>query len=306
MRVLLTGATGFIGTALAAALRDRGDDVVPIVRSVPQAGEAGIDLVEGTIDATRAPGGSLEAFDAAVHLAGAPIIGRWTSRRREQIRSSRIAVGDLLSRTLAGLEQPPAVFVSGSAIGYYGDGGEAELDESSPNGKGYLAEVCRAWEASTEPARAAGIRTVVIRTGIVLGHGGALEVQEKLFRLGLGGRLGSGRQWTSCISLRDEVSVLLRAIDDATLAGPVNAACPAPIRNADFTKALGAAVGRPTVFAVPAPALRLALGRGAADEMLLASQRVLPRKLLEAGFTFEHPTASAAIGAAIRCRRVSQ
>jgi len=303
MRVLITGATGFIGTALASALRARGDEVVPVVRSSPRPGEVCIDLVEGTIDATRLAGGSLEGFDAAVHLAGAPIIGRWSSRRREQIRSSRIAVGDLLARTLAGLGSAPSVLVGGSAVGYYGDGGETELDETSPNGQGYLAEVCRAWEASTEPARAAGIRTVSVRTGIVLGRGGALEVQAKLFRLGLGGRLGSGRQWTSCISLADEVRVLLRAVDDPTMTGPLNATCPAPIRNADFTKALATAVGKPAVLAVPAPALRLVLGRGAADEMLLASQRVLPRKLLEAAFTFEHPTAPEAIGAAISDRR---
>jgi uncharacterized protein (TIGR01777 family) len=299
MRVLLTGATGFIGSALSAALRERGDEVVPVVRTVPRDGQAGIDLVEGTLDAARVPGGTLEGFGAAVHLAGSPIIGRWTSRRREQIRSSRIAVGDLLSRTLAGLEQPPAVLVGGSAIGYYGDGGETELDEASPNGQGYLAEVCRAWEACTEPARAAGMRVVTIRTGIVLGHGGALEVQAKLFRLGLGGRLGPGRQWSSCISLADEVRVLLRAIDDPALSGPVNATCPTPIRNSDFTKALGAAIGKPAVLAVPASALRLVLGRGAADEMLLASQRVVPRRLLEAGFGFEHVTAADAIGAAI-------
>jgi hypothetical protein len=188
------------------------------------------------------------------------------------------------------------VLVSGSAIGYYGDGGEAQLDESSRNGSGYLAELCRAWEAATGPARAAGIRTVMIRTGIVLGPGGgALSPQIKLFRLGLGGRLGSGRQWMSVISLADEVGAVLRAIDDNSLQGPVNATSPTPVRNSDFTTELARAVGRAAHFIIPAPALRIALGSGPANEMLLVSQRVVPRQLLDAGFQFEHTDAAAAL-----------
>ena len=303
MRVLLTGSSGFIGSAVAAALRQRGDEVVPVVRSAPRTGDAVIDLGAGTIDAARVAGGSLEGMDAAVHLAGAPIIGRWTTPRREAIRASRIAVGDLLARTLAGLHDPPRVLVSGSAIGYYGDGGEMALDESSRSGVGFLAEVCRAWEASTEPAREAGIRTALIRTGIVLGPGGgALAPQLRLFRLGLGGRLGSGRQWTSVISLIDEVRAILQMLDDDSMSGPLNATSPTPLRNLDFTAALARAVGRSAPFAVPAAALRLALGAGPANEMLLASQRVLPRRLLEAGFQFEHPDAEAALAWAIGCR----
>lgn len=296
MRVLVTGSTGFIGSAVAAALTARGDEVVRVVRSGARSGDAVIDLSTGTLDASRVAGGSLDGIGAAVHLAGAPIVGRWSARRREEIRSSRIAVGDVLARTLAEQADPPQVLVSGSAIGYYGDGGEAELDESCPNGSGYLADVCRAWEAATGPARSAGIRTVMIRTGIVLGpSGGALAPQLRLFRVGLGGRLGSGRQWTSVISLADEVRVILRAIDDPDLSGPVNATSPTPIRNADFTTELAHAVGRSAPFAVPAPALRLALGSGPADEMLLASARVVPRRLLEAGFGFEHTDAAAAL-----------
>ncbi|HXY45532.1 MAG TPA: TIGR01777 family oxidoreductase [Acidimicrobiales bacterium] len=299
MRVLLSGSTGFIGSAVGAALRARGDEVVPLVRSAARPGEALVDLEAGAIDAVRAAGGSLEGIDAAIHLAGAPIIGRWTARRREAIRVSRIAVGNLLARTLAALTTPPTVLVSGSAIGYYGDGGEVELDEASASGAGFLPEVCRAWEASTAPAREAGIRTALIRTGIVLGPGGgALAPQLRLFRLGLGGRLGSGRQWMSVISLADEVRVILRAIDDG-FSGPINATSPTPLRNREFTATLARAVGRPAPLAVPAAALRLALGAGPANEMLLASQRVLPRRLLELGFEFEHPDAAAAIAWAV-------
>jgi len=300
MRILLTGSTGFIGSAVAAALRRRGDEVVPVVRSAPHPGDAVLDLDAGSIDAARVAGGSLEGIDAAVHLAGAPIIGRWSAPRREAIRASRIAVGDLLARTLAGLTTSPAVLVSGSAIGYYGDGGEMELDESSASGVGFLAEVCRAWEASTAPAREAGIRTTLLRTGIVLGPGGgALSPQLRLFRLGLGGRLGSGQQWESIISLADEVRVILRAIDDDSMSGPVNATSPAPLRNSEFTATLARAVGRSARLPVPASALRLALGAGPANEMLLVSQRVLPRRLLDAGFEFEHPEAGSAVAWAI-------
>jgi uncharacterized protein (TIGR01777 family) len=303
-RVLLTGSTGFIGSAVATALRQRGDEVVAVVRSAPGDGEVAIDISEGTVDASRAPGGSLEGIDAAVHLAGAPIVHRWTAPRREAIRSSRIAVGHLLARTLASLNSPPSVFVGGSAIGFYGDGGEAELDESSESGVGFLPEVCRAWEACTLPAREAGIRTVAVRTGIVLGpYGGALAPQLKVFRLGLGGRLGSGRQWTSVISLADEVRVVLRAIDDAAVSGPVNATSPAPLRNTEFTAELALAVGRPARVAVPATALRVALGSGPANEMLLSSARVIPRRLLDVGFEFEHPDARSALLWATRSGR---
>jgi uncharacterized protein len=306
MRVLLTGSSGFIGSAVATALRRRGDVVVPLIRGAARAGEAIINLTDGTIDPSAVSGGSLEGLDAAIHLAGAPIIGRWTAPRREAIRASRIAVGNLLARTLAALAAPPAVLVSGSAIGYYGEGGEAELDESSASGVGFLAEVCRAWEASSLPAREAGIRTVLVRTGVVLGPGGgALAPQLRLFRLGLGGRLGSGRQWTSVISLADEVRAILRAVDDDALSGPINATCPAPVRNGELTAELARAVGRSAPFAVPAAALRLVLGAGPANEMLLASQRVLPRRLLENGFEFEHGDAAAALAWAVGGRAVS-
>jgi uncharacterized protein (TIGR01777 family) len=302
MRVLVTGSTGFIGSALVAALRRRGDEIVPVVRSAPASGEVGLDLEGRKLDVSRLSGGTLDGagVDAAVHLAGASLIGRWTATRKETIRQSRITVGDIVARALAAMDPPPAVLVSGSAIGYYGDTGEREVDEGDGSGTGYLPEVCRAWEESANPAREANIRVVAVRTGIVLGDGGALKLQLPAFRLGLGARLGTGRQWISWISLEDEVRVLLRALDDSALAGPVNATGPAPVRNAELTADIARAVRRPAVLAVPAVVLRAALGTATADETLLVSQRVVPRRLTEAGFEFRHRTAAAAVAAGLR------
>ncbi len=299
MRVLLSGANGFIGSALADALRSRGDVVVPVTRRPSGPGEVGVDLGAGRLETSRLPGGSLEGVDASVHLAGAPIIGRWTTRRQEEIRSSRIALGELIARSLAALERRPAVHVTGSAIGIYGDRGEELLDESSETGSGFLADVCRAWEAAAEPAAAAGIRTVTVRTGIVIGRGGALGPQLPLFKLGLGGRLGSGRQWVSWISLRDEVGAILHALSDGGLTGAVNATSPNPVRNEEFTAALARALRRPAVLAVPAAALKLALGAGPAKEMLLASQRVRPSRLLGSDYRFAEPTLEEALATAL-------
>jgi uncharacterized protein (TIGR01777 family) len=290
MRILVTGSTGFIGSALVAALRGRGDEVYPVVRRPPGPGEVGIDLPGRRLDAARLEGKSLEGIDAAVHLAGAPITTRWTPKHLENIRSSRVAVGDLLARSLAVLERPPAVLVSGSAVGVYGDRGDEVLDEQSSPGTGVLADICRSWEACTAPAAERGIRVVLVRTGIVLGgpdsaEGGILAAELPLFKLGLGARLGDGRQWTSWVALDDEIAVLIRAIDDSGLSGAVNSTSPNPVRNAELTDAIASAVGRRSRLFVPSPALRLGLGRGAADELLLASQRALPRRLLEAGYS---------------------
>lgn len=297
MRVLLTGSTGFIGKAVAAALRARGDLVVPVVRSAPATGEVGVDLAAGRLDTSKLPGGSLEGIDASVHLAGAPIVGRWTQSRREQIRSSRVVLGELVARSLTVLERKPNVHVTGSAIGYYGNRGEEVLDETSEPGVGFLADICRHWEAAATPATAAGIRTAAVRTGIVLGKGGALSPQLPLFKLGLGGKLGSGQQWMSWISLEDEVRAILFALDEPSVSGPLDLTAPNPVRNAEFTATLAKALHRPAVLTVPASALRLALGSEPADEMLLASQRVLPRRLMDAGFQHTHPQLSDALAA---------
>lgn len=298
MRVLLTGSSGLIGSALAQALAERGDVVVPVTRRAPRPGEVGIDSRFERLDTTMLPGGTLEGIGASVHLAGAPIFTRWTAKAREEIRSSRIGLGDLIARSFAPLDRKPSVHVTGSAIGFYGDRGEEVLDEQSAPGVGFLAEVCRAWERAAAPAEALGVRTVAVRTGIVLGPGGALKAMLPLFKLGLGGRLGSGEQWVSWISLEDEVAAILHALDDPGVSGPLNATAPSPVRNSELTEALARILRRPAVVAVPAPVLKAVLG-AAAEEMLLASQRVEPRRLGEDGFSFSHPTIELALSQAV-------
>ncbi len=287
MRVVVTGSSGLIGTALLPALSESGHEPVALVRREPGPGEARWDPGRGQIDR-----GALEGAGAVVHLAGAGIgDGRWTHARKELILRSRVDATTVLCGALAGLGTPPAVLVSGSAIGYYGDRGDEELTETSGPGSGFQAEVCRAWEGATAAAEAAGVRVVHLRSAVVLaGHGGALGRQLPLFRAGLGGRLGSGRQWFSWISLRDEISVILHAIEDTSLAGPLNASAPAPVTNREFTRELGRALHRPAVLAVPPFALRVALGRQLADELLLGSLRVLPARLAGTGFRFRDQT----------------
>jgi len=304
VRIAVTGSTGFLGRALVRALRQRGDEVWPVVRHPPGLGEVGVDLSKRQLDTSQLPGRSLEGVDAAVHLAGAPITTRWNAKRLEQIRASRVALGDLLARSLASLERPPAVLVSGSAVGVYGDRGEEVLDEWSTLGTGVLADICRSWEACTEPAAEGGIRVVMVRTGIVLGgvggaSGGILGAELPLFRLGLGAKLGNGRQWTSWVSLDDEIAVILRAVDDPALSGPVNSTAPNAVRNVELTHAIASAVGRRSRLTLPATMLRLGLGRGAADELLLASQRVFPKKLTDIGFGYVHANLEDALSAAI-------
>jgi uncharacterized protein (TIGR01777 family) len=301
MRVAVSGSSGLIGTALVQALRARGDEVLRLVRRPVGAPD------ELTWDprAGQAPVEALAEVDGLVHLAGAGIGDqRWTPQRKQEIRDSRVQGTSTLATALAavgssGRAKPP-VFVSGSAIGYYGDRGEEELDETSPPGTGFLAEVCQAWEAATAPAAEAGARVALLRTGVVLSaRGGALARQLPLFRLGLGGTLGDGRQWLSWITLRDEVHAILACLDRPELEGPVNLTAPTPVRNAEFTQALGRVLKRPARFGVPRGALRLALGGQLTDEALLASQRVLPRRLVEAGFAFQDPTLEAALATAL-------
>lgn len=294
MRIAITGSTGFLGSALSAHLERDGHEVVRLVR--PATGARGVawDPEAGTIDAP-----ALEGIDAAVHLAGAGVGDRrWTRARKQVLRASRIDAGLLLSRTLAGLSRPPGVLISGSATGYYGHRDTQILDESSGPGRGFLADLCRDWERATEPAAAAGIRVVTIRTGIVLGRGGALFAKlEPIFRLGLGGRLGDGTQYQSWISLDDHVAAV-RWLLRNDVQGPVNLTAPEPVTNAELTRALGAALRRPTFMAVPRIAIAALLGRELA-EYLLGSQRVLPRRLLAGGFTFAHARVEEALGAIV-------
>lgn len=293
MDVAVTGASGLIGSALAASLEADGHRVRRLVRRPARSGrdEVSWDPVRGGIDAA-----ALAGVDAVVHLAGAGIGDRrWSAERRREILDSRTVSTVLLAGTLAELDAKPAVLLSGSAIGYYGDRGDEVLTETSDAGDIFLSEVCVAWEAAAEAAIDAGIRTAFLRTGIVQAReGGALAKTLPLFRVGLGGKLGTGRQWWSWISLEDEVRAI-RFLLDHEVSGPVNLTAPNPTTNAEYTKVLGRVLGRPTVLPVPSFGPRLLLGRDLADQLLFASQRVQPTELLEAGFEFTHPDLEGAL-----------
>jgi uncharacterized protein len=237
----------------------------------------------------------LEGVDTVVHLAGENIFGRWTKTKKESIRESRRRGTELLARTLAELVDKPAVFICASAVGYYGDTGDRTVDESSPSQDGFLSEVCRTWEGATDAATQAGIRTVRLRLGIVLSsRGGALEMMRRPFRLGLGGRLGSGQQYMSWIHIEDLIRVMELAIRNDEVCGPVNAVSPQPVTNREFTKTLGRVLHRPTFFCVPGFAAKMVLGE-MAEEVLLSGQRVAPRKLEECGFDFRYRELSQAL-----------
>ena len=285
-----------VGTVLRQSLSDRGFPVLQLVRRTPQ----GLNQLQwDPTEALRTPE-ILEGLTAAVHLSGANVAGhRWTPEWKQEIRSSRVDSTRALAQTLSSLKNPPQTLLVASATGIYGDRGEEVLHESSAPGHGFLAEVCQEWEAAAQPAVDAGIRVVHLRLGVVIGPGaGALAKLVPLFRLGLGGRLGSGRQWMSWISLTDAVSAMLFALNTPSLCGPVNFTAPQPVTNADFTRALAHAVHRPALIPAPAFALRIAMGQ-MADEALLASARVLPAKLTSARFPFAHPTIDQALAAAL-------
>ena len=286
MDVVVTGSSGLIGTALRPVLEAAGHRMVPLVRGQGGGEALRWDPAEGRIDA-----GGLEGVGAVVNLAGEGIGNkRWTEEQKARMRDSRVRGTALLAGTLAKLQRPPKVLVSGSAVGYYGDRGDEVLTENSRPGDDFLAGVCGAWEAAAAPAREAGIRVSHIRTGIVLsGGGGALAKMLKPFKLGVGGKLGTGRQWMSWISLEDEVGAIVHLLGDGAPSGAVNLTAPNPATNADFTKALGEALGRPTVLPVPKIGLKLLLGGEMAEELLLGGQRALPTRLLDSGYTFAHP-----------------
>ncbi|MFA9444564.1 TIGR01777 family oxidoreductase [Egicoccus sp. AB-alg6-2] len=286
MRIAITGATGLLGGALTASLRDDGHQVVRVTRSREQAdaGDVVWDPAGDTIDAA-----GLEGLDGVVHLAGEPIgDARWSDATKRRIRDSRVQGTGLLSRTLASLSTPPPVLLSASAVGYYGDRGDEILTEDSTPGDDFLARVCRDWEAAAAPARAAGIRVVHPRTGVVLAADGPLIDKIELpFKLGIGGKVGRGRQYVPWIALRDHVRAL-RFLLDHDLEGPVNLTAPEPATNAQLTTALGEVMRRPTVLPIPTFAVTALYGE-MGRTLATVSQRARPARLLEAGFTFEHP-----------------
>lgn len=296
MDVAITGASGLIGTELTRSLRGDGHRVRPLVRR-PSDDPAAVrwDPAAGTLDA-----GDLAGVDVVVHLAGAGIGDkRWTEARKRELVESRTQGTALVARTLAAMEQPPAVLVSASAIGFYGDPGDEVVTELSPPGDDFVAGLVRQWEAAAQPAVDAGIRTVFLRTAPVLaGHGGILPRMSLPFRLFVGGRIGSGRQWMSWVSLDDAVGAIRFLIDRTDIAGPVNVTSPEPVTNREMTAALGRALHRPSALVAPAPMLRLAVGRERADVLLFVSQRVRPGVLIDAGYPFLHPRLDDALAAA--------
>ncbi len=289
MRILISGSTGFLATALIAAMKNEGHQWLRLVRPSSSRRDAGEPTVRWDPLAGDFESGAAEGADAVVHLAGASIAeGRWTPARKELLRASRVAATKHLVGALAKLARPPRIFVAASAIGYYGDRGEEQLTETSAAGDDFLAALSREWEAETAHAAQFGARTVMLRFGIILAaDGGALPRMVLPFKFGVGGRLGNGRQWLSWLTLNDAVGMLRFALTGSGLQGPINAVSPSPVRNADFTRLLAQTLRRPALFPAPAPAfaLRLLLGE-MADALLLSSQRVLPTRLEQAGYGF--------------------
>jgi uncharacterized protein (TIGR01777 family) len=287
MKILISGASGLVGTAATNALRADGHAVAHLVRpgGNPSIGDVPWDPAAGLIDAT-----ALEGAEAVIHLCGASIgQGRWTPQRKTLLRSSRIDSTRLLVDALAKLRQRPRVFLAASAIGYYGNRGDELLTESSSNGDDFLAKLTRDWEGESLRAQTLGVRTILLRFGVILStRGGALPRMLLPFRLGIGGRLGSGKQWMSWVALDDAVGAIRAALADQRLRGPLNIVAPDPVQNSEFTRVLARALRRPALFPAPAFMLRLALNE-MADALLLISQRVRPQKLLDAGFRFQFP-----------------
>jgi hypothetical protein len=293
MRVLISGSTGLIGTVLVRRLTELGHEVTRLIRGPGKYSEP---TIAWNPNEMQLESSALEGFDAVVHLAGESIAGgRWTGKKKAKIHDSRIKSTTLLSQTLAGLQQPPAVFISASAMDYYGDRGDEILTEEKPPGDGFLADVCREWEAACQPAVEKGIRVVNPRTTIVLSsRGGALARMLLPFKLGVGGRIGNGRQYWSWISLDDEVNAIAHLLLTDTISGPVNLGGPEAVTNREFTNVLGKVLRRPTIIPIPAFFMRLLFGE-MADALLLSSKRISSEKLRASGFTFAHPTLEEAL-----------
>ena len=290
MKIVISGASGLIGTQLVAKLSSSGHEVVRLVRRSPTSGEIQWNPKSGTLDAA-----ALEGTDAVIHLSGAGIGDkRWTDGYRKEILDSRTATTALLATTMASLSRKPSVFLSGSAIGIYGARNDEQLTEVSTHGTGFLAEVCEQWEAAAKPAVDAGIRTVYLRTGIVLSpKGGALKKLLPLFKLGVGGKFGNGKQWQSWISIDDEIGAIEHLLT-ANVSGAVNLTAPNPVTNAEFTKVLASVLKRPAIVPVPTFAPKILLGGELADALLFTGQRVIPAALNASGYMFKHTTLESA------------
>lgn|SRR2546429_802769 len=294
-RILVSGVSGPIGEALLPSLKARGYTITRLVRDQP----AGDGQVFWNPAQPLSPQ-SVSGFEAVIHLAGETIVGRWTKAKKARIRDSRVLGTRHLAEALAKATQPPRVLISASAIGYYGDRGEEILQEDSRSGTDFLSEVCREWEAASQPAVDAGIRTVQTRFGLALSPtGGALQKMLLPFRMGLGGKIGSGRQWWSWIDVKDLVGAIHHVLRSDLLRGPVNLVAPKPVRNDEFSKILATVLSRPSIFPMPAFAARLALGQ-MADELLLASQQVEPAKLIATGYSFQHADLKPALEAILQ------
>jgi uncharacterized protein (TIGR01777 family) len=284
MRILISGASGPIGAALVPTLKTNGWAVVCLVRG----SATGADQIRWDPAQPLSPE-LVSGFDAVVHLAGETIVGRWTDAKKRRILDSRKQGTGHLAEAVAKASQRPKVFISASAVGYYGDRGDEVLREDSGSGAGFAAEICRQWEASARPAAQAGIRTVQMRFGLVIsGVGGALPKMLPPFRMGLGGRLGSGRQWWSWVSVDDVAGAILQVLSHEKLEGAVNTVAPSPVTNAEFTKTLASVIKRPAIFPMPAPVVRVIFGE-MGRELFLYSQRVEPVKLVASGYQFRHP-----------------
>ncbi len=286
MKILVTGSSGFIGRNLIDVLESRGDAVTRLIRSKNGAKPGSAYWNPECSDMELE---TLEDYDAVVHLAGESIAGRWTKEKKEKIENSRVKGTKLIAGSLAKLDNKPGVLIAASAIGIYGDRGDEILNESSSSGSGFLADVALRWEEALEPAAKAGIRVVKLRIGMVLGKdGGALGKMLLPFKIGMGGVIGSGNQYWSWISIYDLIGIILYAIQNKKLNGPINAITPKPVTNREFTKTLGRVLGRPTIFPLPAFVARGIMGE-MARETMLASTRVVPEKLTAAGYTFSYP-----------------
>jgi uncharacterized protein len=291
MKIVISGASGLIGTQLVAKLSQGGHEVIRLVRRSPKSGEIQWNPKSGTLDAA-----ALEGADAVIHLSGAGIGDkRWTAGYRKEILDSRTDTTALLAKTIASLSRKPSVFLSGSAIGIYGARNDEQLTEVSTHGTGFLADVCEQWEAAAKPAVDAGVRTVYLRTGIVLSpKGGALKKLLPLFKLGVGGKFGNGKQWQSWISIDDEISAIEYLLT-ANVSGAVNLTAPNPVTNAEFTKVLASVLKRPAIVPVPTFAPKILLGGELADALLFTGQRVIPAALNASGYTFKHTTLESAL-----------